>query len=57
MPDAALVASYQAYDFLRIRHKQRASAKQPNHCGTQHGSNGSLRCVAVNCATRYQINY
>ncbi|EPB3576099.1 hypothetical protein [Escherichia coli] len=22
MPDAALVASYQAYDFLRIRHKQ-----------------------------------
>ncbi len=19
--------------------------KQPNHCGTQHGSNGSLRCV------------
>ncbi|BEC82106.1 hypothetical protein VEE59_44280 [Escherichia coli] len=57
MPDAALVASYQAYDFLRIRHKQRVSAKQPNHRGTQHGSNGSLRCVAVNCATRYQINY
>ncbi|ESE15725.1 hypothetical protein HMPREF1617_02600 [Escherichia coli 908675] len=57
MPDATLVASYQAYDFLRIRRKQRASAKQPYHRGTQHGSNSSLRCVAVNCATRYQINY